>query len=129
MFTRDVSYVEKVALKMTKLILVYSRHVSWACLVKTQLQLEAFYSFNERFAKIRSNSIKKAVKGITGKKSLDLMDDSAQDASKSRKKRRVCPSDSREDKLVNSSSGAEDCVTKTESNSAQISTTKRSRTM
>ena len=86
--------------------------------MKTQLRLEAFYSFNERFAKIRSNRIKNAVKGITGKKSLELMDESAQDASKSRKKRRVSPSDSREDKLVNSSRGAEDCVTKTDSNSA-----------
>jgi DNA excision repair protein ERCC-5 len=29
--------------------------------------MEAFYSFNERFAKIRSKRIKKAIKGITGK--------------------------------------------------------------
>ncbi|RLN17931.1 DNA repair protein UVH3 isoform X1 [Panicum miliaceum] len=34
---------------------------------KTQLRMEAFYSFNERFAKIRSKRIKKAIKGITGK--------------------------------------------------------------
>ncbi|XP_078178846.1 5'-3' exonuclease family protein isoform X2 [Carex rostrata] len=35
---------------------------------ETQLRLEAFYTFNERFAKIRSQRIKKAIKGITGKK-------------------------------------------------------------
>ncbi|CAL4921377.1 unnamed protein product [Urochloa decumbens] len=34
---------------------------------ETQLRMEAFYSFNERFAKIRSKRIKKAIKGITGK--------------------------------------------------------------
>lgn len=36
--------------------------------MQTQLRLEAFYTFNERFAKIRSQRIKKAIKGITGKK-------------------------------------------------------------
>ncbi|KAF5183514.1 Flap endonuclease [Thalictrum thalictroides] len=41
---------------------------------ETQLRLEAFYTFNERFAKIRSQRIKKAVKGITRKKSSELMD-------------------------------------------------------
>lgn len=51
--------------------------------------MEAFYTFNERFAKIRSKRIKKAVKGITGKKSLDLMDESLQDGQRSKKKRRV----------------------------------------
>ncbi|KAL6649430.1 hypothetical protein ACP70R_013654 [Stipagrostis hirtigluma subsp. patula] len=34
---------------------------------ETQLRMEAFYSFNERFAKIRSKRIKTAIKGITGK--------------------------------------------------------------
>uniref|UniRef100_J3LL61 DNA repair protein UVH3 n=2 Tax=Oryza brachyantha TaxID=4533 RepID=J3LL61_ORYBR len=34
---------------------------------ETQLRMESFYSFNERFAKIRSKRIKKAIKGITGK--------------------------------------------------------------
>ncbi|KAL3526027.1 hypothetical protein ACH5RR_014399 [Cinchona calisaya] len=56
---------------------------------ETQLRLEAFYTFNERFAKIRSKRIKKAVKGITGKKSLDLMDESVQGGPRSKKKRRV----------------------------------------
>ncbi|KAH1162102.1 hypothetical protein GLYMA_01G077200v4 [Glycine max] len=52
---------------------------------ETQLRLEAFYNFNERFAKIRSKRIKKAVKGITGKQPSDLIDDSAEEFSKSRK--------------------------------------------
>lgn len=39
--------------------------------MQTQLRMEAFYSFNERFAKIRSKRIKKAIKGITGKSFLD----------------------------------------------------------
>ncbi|TVU48015.1 hypothetical protein EJB05_07634 [Eragrostis curvula] len=38
---------------------------------ETQLRMEAFYSFNERFAKIRSKRIKKAIKGITGKSFRD----------------------------------------------------------
>ncbi|KAL2320099.1 hypothetical protein Fmac_029068 [Flemingia macrophylla] len=52
---------------------------------ETQLRLEAFYSFNERFAKIRSKRIKKAVKGITGKQPSDLIDGSAEELSESRK--------------------------------------------
>ncbi|XP_024046228.1 DNA repair protein UVH3 isoform X2 [Citrus sinensis] len=55
---------------------------------ETQLRLEAFYTFNERFAKIRSKRIKKAVKGITGNQSLLLMDDAGQEVSKSRNKRK-----------------------------------------
>ncbi|KAJ8544960.1 hypothetical protein K7X08_017543 [Anisodus acutangulus] len=57
----------------------YNKHV-------TQLRLEAFYSFNERFAKIRSKRIKKAVKYMTRNKSSDLMDGSVQDAPGSCKK-------------------------------------------
>ncbi|KAE8707616.1 DNA-repair protein UVH3 [Hibiscus syriacus] len=45
---------------------------------ETQLRMEAFYTFNERFAKIRSMRIKKAVKGITGNQSSELIDDSMQ---------------------------------------------------
>lgn len=52
----------------------YSKH-------ETQLRLEAFYTFNERFAKIRSKRIKKAVKSITGSKSAVLMDDAVRDVS------------------------------------------------
>ncbi|KAK4393025.1 DNA repair protein UVH3 [Sesamum angolense] len=57
---------------------------------ETQLRLEAFYTFNERFAKIRSKRIKKAVKGITGPKSSDLMDDTTPQSG-SGKKRKVRP--------------------------------------
>lgn len=46
--------------------------------VQTQLRLEAFYTFNERFAKIRSKRISKAVKGMAGSKSSELMDSSEQ---------------------------------------------------
>ncbi|TXG54627.1 hypothetical protein EZV62_019883 [Acer yangbiense] len=56
---------------------------------ETQLRLEAFYTFNERFAKIRSTRIKKAVKGITGDQSSKLMNDAVQELPKSRKKRRA----------------------------------------
>ncbi|XP_038903932.1 DNA repair protein UVH3 isoform X2 [Benincasa hispida] len=52
----------------------YSKH-------ETQLRLEAFYTFNERFAKIRSKRIKKAVKSITGSRSAVLMDDAVRDVS------------------------------------------------
>lgn len=54
---------------------------------ETQLRLEAFYSFNERFAKIRSQRIKKAVKGITG--SSELTGDIVQEGSESRKGKRT----------------------------------------
>ncbi|KAH7661726.1 XPG/Rad2 endonuclease protein [Dioscorea alata] len=54
---------------------------------ETQLRLEAFYSFNERFAKIRSQRIKKAVKGITG--SSELTGDIVQEGSESRKGKRA----------------------------------------
>lgn len=59
--------------------------------MKTQLRLEAFYTFNERFAKVRSKRIKKAVKGITGNQSTELLDGSVQPVSKARKRRRVSP--------------------------------------
>eukprot|EP00252_Welwitschia_mirabilis_P021245 TRINITY_DN5382_c0_g1_i1.p1 TRINITY_DN5382_c0_g1~~TRINITY_DN5382_c0_g1_i1.p1 ORF type:complete len:1520 (-),score=430.47 TRINITY_DN5382_c0_g1_i1:9-4568(-) len=45
----------------------YDRH-------ETQLRLESFYTFSERFAKIRSRRIQKAVTGITGRRSSELMD-------------------------------------------------------
>lgn len=58
-------------------------------LVQTQLRLEAFYTFNDRFAKIRSQRIKKAVKGITGNQSSEMMDELPQEGSKSKKRRKV----------------------------------------
>ncbi|GMI68417.1 hypothetical protein HRI_000511000 [Hibiscus trionum] len=70
---------------------------------ETQLRMEAFYSFNERFAKIRSKRIKKAVKGITGNQSLELTGDGMQQGSKSRKKRRGSPVQSGDNKAVETS--------------------------
>ncbi|GMP29190.1 hypothetical protein CsSME_00004405 [Camellia sinensis var. sinensis] len=93
---------------------------------ETQLRLEAFYTFNERFAKIRSKRIKKAVRGITGSLSSKLMDD-VQEASKSRKKRRVSPSEHREDKSEKPLSGAEAYINSSKGNKTQTSTAKWSR--
>ncbi|KAL8124353.1 DNA repair protein UVH3 [Apium graveolens] len=56
---------------------------------ETQLRMEAFYSFNERFAKIRSKRIKEAVKLTMGDESSGLMDDTMQGNSKGRKKRKA----------------------------------------
>lgn len=95
--------------------------------LKTQLRLEAFYTFNERFAKIRSKRIKKAVKGITGNKSLQLMDDSVQDDSKSRKKAKVSQSAAGDDLPGKDSITAEAGVGKEETNSTEKSTSKQSR--
>ncbi|MQL76249.1 hypothetical protein Taro_008629 [Colocasia esculenta] len=55
---------------------------------ETQLRLEAFYTFNEKFAKIRSQRIKKAVKGITGSSLIGLTGDLEQGDVKVKKKRR-----------------------------------------
>ncbi|KAA8548070.1 hypothetical protein F0562_004669 [Nyssa sinensis] len=94
---------------------------------ETQLRLEAFYTFNERFAKIRSKRITKAVKGITGNKSVELMNESVQEVSKSRKKRRVSPSEPGDDKSEKPASGTESSVARDESNLMEKSTAKRSR--
>ncbi|KAG7981918.1 hypothetical protein I3843_04G023000 [Carya illinoinensis] len=77
---------------------------------ETQLRLEAFYTFNERFAKIRSKRIKKAVKGITGNQTLELMDNPLQEVSRSRKKRRanpVEPGDNKSEKPSNEIEGSD----------------------
>ncbi|XP_049371171.1 DNA repair protein UVH3 [Solanum verrucosum] len=74
---------------------------------ETQLRLEAFYSFNERFAKIRSKRINKAVKYMTMNKSSDLMDGSAQDAPGSCKKRVVKSNYMNEEKMEDPPRGLE----------------------
>uniref|UniRef100_A0ACD5TVH4 Uncharacterized protein n=1 Tax=Avena sativa TaxID=4498 RepID=A0ACD5TVH4_AVESA len=56
---------------------------------ETQLRMEAFYSFNERFAKIRSKRVQKAIKGITGKtfsETDELQEDSPSTSSAPKKK-------------------------------------------
>ncbi|XP_078435659.1 5'-3' exonuclease family protein [Wolffia australiana] len=55
---------------------------------ETQLRLEAFYTFNERFAKIRSKRIKKAVKGITGKNSEELVEGEKEEGESMEKKKK-----------------------------------------
>ncbi|XP_028756680.1 DNA repair protein UVH3 isoform X2 [Neltuma alba] len=60
---------------------------------ETQLRLEAFYTFNERFAKIRSKRIKKAVKGITGNHYSEFTNESGEDLSKSRKNETGIPAE------------------------------------
>lgn len=44
--------------------------------------MEAFYTFNERFAKIRSKRIKKALKGMAQNKSKEFMDEPGQRSQK-----------------------------------------------
>lgn len=56
---------------------------------ETQLRLEAFYAFNEKFAKIRSKRIKSALKGARGNRSQDVMNDSDEGDSKSKKRRKT----------------------------------------
>ncbi|CAI9262941.1 unnamed protein product [Lactuca saligna] len=56
---------------------------------ETQLRLEAFYTFNERFAKIRSKRISKAVKGIAGSKASKLIDENEEDKPSRKKRKKV----------------------------------------
>ncbi|XVF16465.1 hypothetical protein REPUB_Repub10bG0033100 [Reevesia pubescens] len=93
---------------------------------ETQLRLEAFYTFNERFAKIRSKRIDKAVKGITGNQSSELVDDAIQQVS-SRKKRRVGPIQSGDNKSGEPSNGKEDIVSRCQSKSMDKSVPRPSR--
>ncbi|OMP10663.1 Drug/metabolite transporter [Corchorus olitorius] len=90
---------------------------------ETQLRLEAFYTFNERFAKIRSKRIKKAVRGIAGKLSLELIDD----ATKGRKKRQVNPVESGDDQSGEPSNRKEERVSRSHSKSMEKSVPKPSR--
>lgn len=91
-----------------------------AFLIQTQLRLEAFYSFNERFAKIRSKRINKAVKGITNSQSSELVNDAAEALPKSRKKRRVSHSDGGNEDLEKAMNGEEE----TEAGSQNMETEK-----
>ncbi|CAL1391910.1 unnamed protein product [Linum trigynum] len=87
---------------------------------ETQLRLEAFYTFNERFAKIRSKRIKKAVKGITGKSSSTVLDDVPEEAHELTKKRRATPAESE-------LKSAEGSILSSDHNLSGKSTTKRSK--
>ncbi|XP_004233336.1 DNA repair protein UVH3 [Solanum lycopersicum] len=94
---------------------------------ETQLRLEAFYSFNERFAKIRSKRINKAVKYMTGNKSSDLMDGSAQDAPGICKKRVVKSNDMNEEKMEDPPRGHESAGADYEETTTKRSVGKQSR--
>ncbi|PPD79986.1 hypothetical protein GOBAR_DD23080 [Gossypium barbadense] len=94
---------------------------------ETQLRMEAFYTFNERFAKIRSKRIKKAVKGITGNQSSELIDEGMQQVSKSRRKRRASPVQSGDDKSGEPSNKKEDIASRCQSKSTDKSVPKTSR--
>lgn len=59
--------------------------------MKTQLRMEAFYSFSERFAKIRSKRIKKAVKGIGGGLSSEVVDHTLQEGPRKGNKKSLSP--------------------------------------
>ncbi|KAG2261328.1 hypothetical protein Bca52824_068407 [Brassica carinata] len=58
---------------------------------ETQLRIEAFYSFSERFAKIRSKRIKKAVKGIGGGLLSEVVDHTLQEGPRKGNKKRLSP--------------------------------------
>ncbi|KAK6155170.1 hypothetical protein DH2020_009418 [Rehmannia glutinosa] len=91
---------------------------------ETQLRLEAFYTFNERFAKIRSKRIKKAVKEITKYKSSDMIDETTPQQPGSGKKRKVKP---REDE-ANQSGGDGPGTTNDTVGKPTIKQSKRGRT-
>ncbi|KAF4376577.1 DNA repair protein UVH3 isoform X1 [Cannabis sativa] len=93
---------------------------------ETQLRLEAFYTFNERFAKIRSKRIKKAVKGIAGKPSLELMDDVVEEVSGSKKKRER-PDGSGDDQSEKLPQETEQSVARNQSKYRKKSTPKQSK--
>ncbi|XP_034207461.1 DNA repair protein UVH3 isoform X2 [Prunus dulcis] len=94
---------------------------------ETQLRLEAFYTFNERFARIRSKRIKKAVKGIAGNQSSELIDDAAQEVSRSRKKGSISTDEPGGDKSEKLSEGTEKGVFRDQRNSKGKSTIKQLR--
>ncbi|XP_057769315.1 DNA repair protein UVH3 isoform X2 [Salvia miltiorrhiza] len=81
---------------------------------ETQLRLEAFYTFNERFAKIRSKRIEKAVKGITGSKSSAVTGETPQKSSSRKgKKRKVSPREDEGNPLEVDSEGGDGAATTT----------------
>ncbi|PKI34348.1 hypothetical protein CRG98_045264 [Punica granatum] len=94
---------------------------------ETQLRLEAFYTFNERFAKIRSKRIKKAVKGISGRQSSELMDDAVEVNSKNKKKRRGNAGELEQHKLEKPSDVSEEVVAGNRSNTTRRSMQGQSR--
>uniref|UniRef100_A0A7I4ABB3 DNA repair protein UVH3 n=1 Tax=Physcomitrium patens TaxID=3218 RepID=A0A7I4ABB3_PHYPA len=54
---------------------------------ETQLRMDAFYAFNQRFAKVRSARIQKALRGTTGRLSKELVDVSSLDGPPAKKQK------------------------------------------
>lgn len=95
--------------------------------MKTQLRLEAFYTFNERFAKIRSKRIKKALKGVTGQQTSVLIDDPLPEVSRSKKKRGVSLVEPGDNKSEKPPDKIEESDGQNQSNYGHESTPKQSR--
>lgn len=72
--------------------------------MQTQLRLEAFYTFNERFAKIRSKRISKAVKGIAGGKSSELLDHNEVHPSSGKKRKNIKHGEVKDESTANENS-------------------------
>ncbi|KAB1211737.1 DNA repair protein UVH3 [Morella rubra] len=94
---------------------------------ETQLRLEAFYTFNERFAKIRSKRIKKALKGVTGQQTSVLIDDPLPEVSRSKKKRGVSLVEPGDNKSEKPPDKIEESDGQNQSNYGHESTPKQSR--
>lgn len=56
-------------------------------ILQTQLRMDAFYAFNQRFAKVRSARIQKALRGTTGRLSKELVDVSSLDGPPAKKQK------------------------------------------
>ncbi|CAH9092387.1 unnamed protein product [Cuscuta epithymum] len=97
--------IQKTNELITPVLKEYNKH-------ETQLRLEAFYAFNERFAKIRSTRIKKAVKGMTCSQSLELMDDTADDTPARKRKQKVKPNDDEKGNNLKPGNGDENKIAK-----------------
>lgn len=91
-------------------------YLGW--LIQTQLRLEAFYTFNERFAKIRSKRIEKAVKGITGSKSSAATDETSQKSTKRGKKRKTKPQEDEGNQLEADSTAVDGVATSNQDNTS-----------
>ncbi|KAL1193371.1 DNA repair protein UVH3 [Cardamine amara subsp. amara] len=92
---------------------------------ETQLRMEAFYSFSERFAKIRSKRIKKAVKGIGGGLSSEVADDTPLEGPSNQNKKRLAPN-ATEDNTSDKDSPKADKLEKSKRNRKEKSSSRSS---
>lgn len=77
-------------LKLLIIIFICNWYSMYYCcqLLQTQLRIDAFYSFNQRFAKVRSARIQKALRGTTGRLSKEMVDIHSQDGGPPAKKQK-----------------------------------------